>query len=103
MKLTGPFPMHIDFINDKDEAVRQEVRYEWQPVKCNHCKMLGHEVVCRKRNKSRQVRQEWRKVNRGHIGSVEEEPLTRMEEPMDEGFIVPRQRRGRQQVRPIDT
>jgi len=38
MKLTGPFPMHIDFINDKDEVVRQEVRYGWQPVKS---KMLG--------------------------------------------------------------
>ena len=96
--------MHIDFINDKDEVVRQEVRNEWQPVKCNHCKMLGHEEeVCRKRNESRQVRQEWREVNRGHIVSVAEEPLTCMEEPLDDGFIVPRQRRGRQQVRPNDT
>jgi len=28
MKITGPFPLHIDFINDKDEVIRQEVRYE---------------------------------------------------------------------------
>ena len=66
MKLNGPFPVHIDFTNDKDEVVRQEIRYKWQPVKCTHCKMLGHEGgVCRKKNEGRQVRQEWREVNRG--------------------------------------
>ena len=100
MKVTGPFPLHIDFINDKDEVIRQEVRYKWQPVKCNHCKMWGHkEGVCKKRNEGRQLRQEWREVSRNHIGSGDEVPPTCMEEPMDEGFIVPRQRRGRQQDR----
>jgi len=28
MKINGPFPDHIDFINDWDVVVRQSVRYE---------------------------------------------------------------------------
>ena len=76
VEINGPFPDHIDFINDWDVVIRQESRYEWQPVKCNNCKMLGHkERVCRKKTAVRQERQEWRVVTRGQTRTnVVEEP-----------------------------
>jgi len=58
MPIEGPFPEHIDFVNDSDRVVRQLVRYEWKPTRCNHCRMLGHEEAnCRKKPN---LRQEWR-------------------------------------------
>ncbi|KAJ8421837.1 hypothetical protein Cgig2_004340 [Carnegiea gigantea] len=36
MKINEPFLDHIDFINDWDVVVRQDVKYEWQPIKCAH-------------------------------------------------------------------
>jgi len=42
-------------------VARQFVKYEWLPVKCSHCHMLGHEEgECRK--KTRVIR-EWRPIN----------------------------------------
>ena len=62
MKINEPFPDHIDFINDWAVFVRQDVKYEWQPIKCAHCQMLGHEeVVCRRKTTNRK---EWRVINR---------------------------------------
>ncbi|KAJ8424191.1 hypothetical protein Cgig2_021613 [Carnegiea gigantea] len=43
MPIEGPFPEHIEFINEHDMLVRQVVKYEWLPIKCHHCGMLGHE------------------------------------------------------------
>ena len=60
MPLEGPFPEHIDFVNDWDIVVRQKVKYEWKPTKCTNYKMLGHEEKdCRRKN---QGRKEWRPV-----------------------------------------
>ncbi|KAJ8419442.1 hypothetical protein Cgig2_014343 [Carnegiea gigantea] len=42
--------------------VRQQVQYEWKPIKCAHCLMYGHtEPDCRKKPKPRQ---EWRPIQR---------------------------------------
>ena len=58
--IDGPFPEHIDFINEHDMLVRQVVKYEWLPVKCKHCGMFGHEEsICKKKEGSRK---EWRSV-----------------------------------------
>ncbi|KAJ8421082.1 hypothetical protein Cgig2_010316 [Carnegiea gigantea] len=52
MKMGSPFPEHIDFINNGDMVVRQQVGYEWKPLKCNHYYMMGHEEAdCRKKKK----------------------------------------------------
>lgn len=60
MPMTGPFPDHIDFFNEEGILVRQEVHYEWLPIKCDHCHMLGHETdTCRKKPTVLQV---WRPV-----------------------------------------
>ncbi|KAJ8420316.1 hypothetical protein Cgig2_007978 [Carnegiea gigantea] len=50
MSLEGPFPEWIEFINDNDILIRQEVSYEWLPIKCTYCHIPGHEVnACRKK------------------------------------------------------
>ena len=60
MPMEGPFPDHIDFFNEEGILIRQPVTYEWIPIKCTHCKMLGHtEEVCKKK---RVIRTEWRQV-----------------------------------------
>jgi len=56
--LEGNFPYFIEFANEKDIIIRQEVVYEWEPVKYTHCKMFGHTT-----EDSRKLvthRQEWR-------------------------------------------
>ena len=54
MPIEGPFPKHIDFVNDNDQVVRQLVRYEWKPTRCNHRRMQGHEEAnCRKKRNLR--------------------------------------------------
>jgi len=40
--LNESFPEYIDFISDHGVLVRKRVIYEWKPIKCNHCKMVGH-------------------------------------------------------------
>ncbi|KAJ8421235.1 hypothetical protein Cgig2_000839 [Carnegiea gigantea] len=52
----GLFPEYLDFVNDHDVVVRLRVEYEWKPLKCNHCKIFGHnEEECRKKAKSMRV------------------------------------------------
>ncbi|KAJ8427494.1 hypothetical protein Cgig2_028165 [Carnegiea gigantea] len=58
MPVEGPFPEYIDFVNDSDRVVRQFIRYEWKPTRCNHCRMLGHEEA--NYRKKPNLRQEWR-------------------------------------------
>ncbi|KAJ8424333.1 hypothetical protein Cgig2_029024 [Carnegiea gigantea] len=42
--------------------IRQIVQYEWLPIQCAHCQMMGHtEAECRKKTG---IRQEWRRVVR---------------------------------------
>lgn len=60
MPMNGPFPDHVDFFNEANIMMRQEIFYEWLPIRCSHCQMLGHDLsVCRKKPT---VRQEWRRV-----------------------------------------
>ena len=60
MPLDGHFPDHIDFFNEEGILIRQQVHYEWKPVKCTHCKMFGHEdSYCKKKGGTRL---EWRPV-----------------------------------------
>ncbi|KAJ8420785.1 hypothetical protein Cgig2_030493 [Carnegiea gigantea] len=50
MPIEGPFPEYIEFFNDDDLLIRQQVTYEWVPTKCAHCAMLDHtEEVCKKK------------------------------------------------------
>jgi len=95
MPLEGSFLKYIDFVNDWEVVARQKVHYEWKPILCSQCKMLGHEEqVCRKKNK---VRQEWRPIDRDRDEDKEEEYNTqgggnqglRIQEDQ-EGFVRPR-------------
>ncbi|KAJ8445212.1 hypothetical protein Cgig2_024418 [Carnegiea gigantea] len=50
MPLDGNFPEFIEFINDKDVLVWQQVRYEWKPIRCSYCQMLSYDVtICKKK------------------------------------------------------
>ena len=48
--LEGPFPEFIKLFNDNNVLIRQQVRFEWKPVKCTFCHMFGHEEhECKKK------------------------------------------------------
>ena len=61
MPLEGPFPASIEFFNEQDVLIRQEVKYEQIPTQCQFCGMFGHEEeVCKKKEgekKERKVKQ----------------------------------------------
>ncbi|KAJ8420425.1 hypothetical protein Cgig2_012538 [Carnegiea gigantea] len=62
MPLDGTFPKFIEFINDHDVLVREQVKFEWKLIQCSHCHMLGHDVIaCKKKGV---IRQEWRVVHK---------------------------------------
>ncbi|KAJ8429748.1 hypothetical protein Cgig2_031566 [Carnegiea gigantea] len=62
MSIKGPFLQCIDFFNEHDMLIRQQVSHEWIPHKCSHCKMYGHEVSsCTKKGIARK---EWRVVQK---------------------------------------
>ncbi|KAJ8431836.1 hypothetical protein Cgig2_023480 [Carnegiea gigantea] len=49
-------PEEIDLITEKGTLQKQEVFYEWRPIKCNHCEMFGHgEQECKKKHMTKQV------------------------------------------------
>jgi len=60
IELEGPFPDYVDFINDKDIVMREQIKYELMPLKCNHWNMYGHTEM--EYIKKAEPRQEWRKV-----------------------------------------
>jgi len=41
IQLQDSFPDFIEFINEHNMMVRQQVEYEWTPTKCNYRKMFG--------------------------------------------------------------
>ena len=41
VSLDSPFPDFIEFFNDHDVLIRQQVVYEWKPVKCSYCQCLA--------------------------------------------------------------
>jgi len=50
MPLEGPFPEYIEFFNDNEVLVRQQIKHEWLPLKCTHSHMFAHEeAVCKKK------------------------------------------------------
>ncbi|KAJ8432624.1 hypothetical protein Cgig2_033497 [Carnegiea gigantea] len=58
MQLDGHFPEFIEFFNEHDILISQQVHYEWVPVKCKFCGTYGHvEDVCKKKTITRK---EWR-------------------------------------------
>ncbi|KAJ8420198.1 hypothetical protein Cgig2_028421 [Carnegiea gigantea] len=62
ISLDDAFPVYIEFFNDHNVLGRQQVKYEWKPTKCGHCRMFRHsEDECRKKT---MVRKEWRVVQR---------------------------------------
>ena len=49
--INGPFPEYVDFFNEHDMLIRQQVCYEWLPLNCSHFGMYGHEIsACRKKD-----------------------------------------------------
>ena len=62
MELEGSFPDTIEFFNEHEVLIRQEIKYAWMPTKCQCCGMFGHkEDQCRKKPG---VRQEWKPVRK---------------------------------------
>ncbi|KAJ8437706.1 hypothetical protein Cgig2_008332 [Carnegiea gigantea] len=76
MPLEGLFPDYIELPNDYDILMRQNMVFEWKPLKCTHCHVLGHsEADCRKKNT---LRTKWRRVKR-------DDPVNHT--PIEDGFI----------------
>jgi len=54
MPLVGSFLDYSEFSNEKNVLIRQNVHYEWIPIKCSHCRMFGHIVDhCKKKEPQR--------------------------------------------------
>jgi len=54
MPLDGQFPDYIDLFNEEGIQIRQQVHYEWKPLKCTPCKMFGYdEPHCKKKGGTR--------------------------------------------------
>jgi len=72
MPISGPFPAYVEFFNDAEVLIRQEVVYEWLPTKCDHCSMFGHTGdVCRHKVTARR---EWRPVTATGSANAPTEP-----------------------------
>ncbi|KAJ8439192.1 LOW QUALITY PROTEIN: hypothetical protein Cgig2_003405 [Carnegiea gigantea] len=85
--LEGPFPEFVDFITDKGLATRQRVKYEWLPLKCNHCNMFGHlENDCRKKKAGRQ---EWRPVTTTNHDPEQSSLQQQQHQPSSTDYLVP--------------
>ena len=87
MKLQDNCPAYIDFVNENNVVVRQQVEYEWKPSKCTFCKMFGHtNEECRKKPLPRA---EWRPIRQNPLSSSP----TPAQPSMDaEGFIQVRRK-----------
>ena len=91
MKLEGPFPECLDFFNENEVLVRQEVKYEWLPTKCQFCNMFGHkDEQCRKKPG---IRQEWRPMQKTteELQNKDELQDVTMDQ-CEEGFVPVRRR-----------
>ena len=60
LPLEGPFPEYVEFIDEQDSLIRQQVKYEWLPLKCAHCQMFGHEEEHYKKKKG--TKRVWRPI-----------------------------------------
>ena len=49
VSLEVPFLEYVEFFNNKDMMVKPKTKFQWKPVKCPGCHILGHEeTVCKK-------------------------------------------------------
>lgn len=96
VKIGATLPDEVDIADEYGVLQKQKVIYEWNPVKCAHCKMFGHEEG----RKKQQVRQVWRPVVRPATTPQEcvvaepppPAPQTSSKQlvPDADGFIAPR-------------
>ena len=57
MHIDGPFLEIVDYVNEWNVVVGQKIKYEWKPLRCEYCHLLGHEDKdCKKMPL---VRKEW--------------------------------------------
>ncbi|VFQ64920.1 unnamed protein product [Cuscuta campestris] len=50
------FPEKIQFVDEDERVITQEVTYEWKPTLCEQCKKLGHESLqCRRKEKEQKA------------------------------------------------
>ena len=58
MKLGDPLPDNIPYIDENEVIQHQKVEYEWLPIKCSKCSMIGHKVEeCNREERQRHARQ----------------------------------------------
>jgi len=86
IQLEDNFPEYIEFVNEQNVVVRQRLKYEWKPTKCDFCKMFGH--TRDDYRKKPQSRTEWRPVIR-HEPQELASPNLHIDE---EGFITIRKK-----------
>ncbi|KAJ8435393.1 hypothetical protein Cgig2_009644 [Carnegiea gigantea] len=64
LPVEGPFPEYVKFINEQNLLIRQQVKYEWLPLKCAHYQMFLHEEGhCKKKEGAKRVWRPIRKVS----------------------------------------
>ena len=54
VQLSQDFRDHVHFVNEHGVRTQVDVHYEWKPIECQVCHLLGHDTVNCKKSKSRQ-------------------------------------------------
>ncbi|XP_021730771.1 uncharacterized protein LOC110697694 [Chenopodium quinoa] len=56
VSISQDFPNEVSFLNEKGVSTQVRLKYDWKPVICSKCKILGHGVdACRKRTQKKRV------------------------------------------------
>lgn len=75
MSIDHEFPDQLVFINKNGIEVCVEIEYEWKPIQCANCQLMGHhEKECRKIVEKDRIQKVWipKKTSRGPIEGREE-------------------------------
>ena len=45
MDIQDTVPTQVEFIDENDVVQKQTLKFEWQPVQCEYCHMLGNNML----------------------------------------------------------
>lgn len=91
MDMTSKFPNTLQFKNEKGILMVQPIQYDWIPVKCSKCQMIGYgEDKCRKEQGQKPVQKVWRPKAAVQQPENKEKKDVQEDQQQMQGFTVPK-------------